>query len=84
MNIRDYRRKADNKFLSTWEAMTSDCSVFTNTGHRNANIEFRFHNAYPIKLTAPKLDTTNPDQPVVTCQAVFSYTLFDVESVKSS
>jgi hypothetical protein len=69
---------------SIWEAMTSDISVFTNTGHKNLNIEFLFQNGHPIRLTAPKLDTTNPDQPVVTSTCTFAYTLYDVKSVKTS
>lgn len=76
------RRGGDHKYQDNWDAVTSDCSVFTNTGHRNTNIEFLFHNAYPARLTAPKLNTTNPDQPVVTCECVFNYTYFDVKPVK--
>jgi hypothetical protein len=75
---KNFRRAGDKKYLSTWDAVTADISVFTNTGHRNVNFEYHFHNAYPIKLTAPKLTTTNPDQPVVTCQCIFSYTLYDI------
>lgn len=78
------RRDGDNKNKSAWEVFTSDCSVFTNTGHRNVNIEYLFQSAWPTKLTSPKLDTTNPNQPVVTCQCTFNYLLYDVRSVKSS
>jgi hypothetical protein len=77
-------RYADPQFRSTWQAFTSDISVFTNTGHRNANIEFLFEDAWPTSVSAPKLDTTNPAQPVVTSQVIFNYTLFDVRSVKTS
>jgi hypothetical protein len=77
-------RHEDIRATSDWSALTSDISVFTNTGHRNANIEFTFQDAWPSKLTAPKLDTTNKDQPVVTCLATFAYTTFKVKSVKTS
>lgn len=67
-----------------WEATTSDISVFTNTGSRNANIEFTFRDAFPVMVSAPTLSTTNHDQPVVTARVRFAYTHFDVKSVKSS
>lgn len=72
------RRNGDNKFKTTWDALTSDVSVFTNTGHKNVNFEFLFHNAYPIMISAPTLSTTNTNQPVVTSKVMFSYTLYDV------
>jgi hypothetical protein len=74
----------DNKYKSLWESLTSDISVFTNTGHRNANIEYTFRDAFPIMISAPTLSTTNPDQPVVTAKVLFRYTLYDVKSIKTS
>lgn len=66
------------------EAVFSDISVFTNTGSRNVNIEYQFVDAIPVSVTAPRLSTTNPDQPVVTATATFAYQLFDVKPVNSS
>lgn len=66
------------------EAVFSDISVITNTGARNANIEYHFVDAIPILVSAPRLSTTNPDQPVVTANVRFAYQLFDVRSLKSS
>jgi hypothetical protein len=68
---------------SRWEILSSDISVFTNTGNKNANIEFIFRNAIPTMVSAPTLSTTNPNVPVVTSKVLFKYTLFDVRSVKT-
>lgn len=67
---------------TNWDALTTDISVFTNTGSRNVNLEYTFHSAYPTMLSAPTLSTTNPDQPVVTAKCMFSYTYYDVKPVK--
>lgn len=69
---------------SRWQETTSDIQVVTMTGSRNMNILFNFVDAFPVSLTAPTLSTTNPDQPVLTCTATFTYTTFDITSVKNS
>ena len=69
---------------SHWDALTSDISVFTSTGSKNANLEFLFHNAYPVMVSAPTLTTTNTDQPVQTAKVRFSYTYYDVKPVKKT
>lgn len=74
---------AKMRYGNRWEALASDCSVFTNTGSRNANIEFTFRDAFPVMVSAPTLSTTNPDQPVVTARVRFAYTHFDVKPVKA-
>jgi hypothetical protein len=72
----------DMRYGNRNEAVFSDISVFTNTGHRNANIEYHFKDAYPFMVSAPRLSTTNPDQPTVTASVQFTYELFDVKPVK--
>jgi hypothetical protein len=72
---------ADQRYTNRWEALTSDVSVFTNTGSKKANIEFIFRDAKPIMVSAPTLSTTNPNLPVQTAKVLFDYTLFDVKPV---
>lgn len=69
---------------SVWLATTSDISVFTFSGARDANIEWVFHDAFPVMVSAPTVSSANPDQPIVTAKVRFEYTTFDVQSVKSS
>jgi hypothetical protein len=75
---RNFRRAGEKKYKSLWNAITSDLSVFTGTSHRNNNIEFHFHNAYPIMISAPTLSTTNENQPVQTAKCMFNYTMYDI------
>ncbi len=74
----------EQNYNSRWEATTSDISVFSFSGSRNANIEWTFHNAFPVMVSAPTLSSANPDQPVVTAKVRFKYTFFDVNPVKIS
>jgi hypothetical protein len=84
-NFEEYQEAIVNmRYNNRNEAVFSDISVFTNTGHRNVNIEYHFVDAIPVMVTAPRLSTTNPDQPVVTSQVRFAYQLFDVKTVNSS
>lgn len=72
---------SETRDKNRWEAITSDISVFTNTGSKKANIEFIFRDAKPVMVSAPTLSTTNPDVPVVTAKVRFDYTVFDVRNV---
>ena len=78
----EYLSREPNAFTH-WDKLTSDISVFTNTGSRNTNIEFSFHSAYPLMISAPTLSTTNEGQPVVTAKCMFSYTYYDVKPVRA-
>lgn len=69
-------------YTSRWQETTSDINVTTMTGSRNGNISFNFIDAFPINLTAPRVSTTLTGSPIVTCQATFSYTYFDVKSIR--
>jgi hypothetical protein len=75
---------SDIRYGNRNEALLSDISVFTNTGSKNANIEYTFRDAIPVMVSAPMLSTTNPDQPVVTSRVQFVYQTFDVNPVKIS
>jgi hypothetical protein len=74
---------ANERVTNRWQETTSDISVFTFSGSRNANIEWHFVNAFPVMVSAPTVSTTNPDQPVVTAKVRFKYTYFDVKPVKT-
>lgn len=69
-------------YTSRTTETTSDISVFTMTGSRNANIKYTFFDAYPISLSPIVLNSSVVDVPTLTCQATFRYTNFDIESIK--
>ena len=84
-SFEEYQEALQNmRYGNRWDALTSDISVFTNTGSRNSNIEFRFKDAFPTMLSAPTLSTTNTDVPTVTAKTMFKYTTFDVRPVNTA
>jgi hypothetical protein len=77
-------RVTDEILTSRWVKTTSDITVTSMTGMRNKNIRFTFQDAFPTVLTAPALTSVVEGVPVITCQATFTYTHFDVSTVKNS
>lgn len=78
----EYKQALESGASNRFEATTSPISVFTNTGSKNANIEFIFDDAVPTMVSAPTLSTDHEaDVPVVTAKVSFMYTKFDVRKV---
>jgi len=74
----EYSAMITDRRLSRSQNLESDITIYTNTGSRNVNIEYKFVDCAPIELSAPTLSTTYTDLPVVTAKARFRYTYFEV------
>lgn len=83
-SFEEYKQALGDGTLNRFDALSSDISVVTNTGSRNANIEFFFRDAIPVMISAPTLSTTNEGQPVVTSKVAFEYILYDVRPIRTS
>ena len=79
----EYMAMIEDRDMSRFQNLHSPISVVTNTGSRNANIEYYFEDAIPTMVSAPTLTTTNEDQPVVTAKVSFDYTMYDVKPIKA-
>jgi len=79
----EYKALVSNEdFSSRTEETTTDIAVYTMTGSRNINIKYTFRDAYPIGLSPIVLNAAVQTPPVLTCQATFKYTTFDIETIK--
>lgn len=82
-SFEEYEAMIEDRDASRFQNLHSPISVVTNTGSRNANIEYYFEDAIPTMVSAPTLSTTNEGQPVVTAKVMFDYTLFDVRPIRA-
>jgi hypothetical protein len=58
--------------------IVSDMGLLMLNGIKNPTFEFLMRDAYPIGLSAPLFDTTNPDVQYVTAIANFRYVTMDI------
>jgi hypothetical protein len=73
-NFDQYKDLKDQKEISLGEGLKSDISLMIQNSSKKPNMEFIFHDAFPISLSSLPFDVTDPDVDYLEATAVFKYT----------
>lgn|SRR3990170_7168611 len=77
-NLAEYGNLA-RKSRTSGDGIYSDVSIIATTNLKNPNVEFAFQDAWPTYIGQFTFNTTPNDVNFISCQAIFKYTLFNIE-----
>ena len=76
----DLKSQENNKLGS---GLKSDISLHILNSSKKPNMEFIFHDAFPVSLSSLTFDTTDPDVDYLEATAVFRYTYITYNELPS-
>lgn len=71
--------KADTITGSNLGGGTTDATLTIRTNKQNPNIRFKFQEVFPLSIGSLSFNSTVTDENILECDAVFAYTIFDVD-----
>jgi len=75
-NLEQYKNIAESE-----HGIKSDISVIVTNSHKNANMNFKFFNCFPVSLSGVQLDVTANDITYPEASVTFRYDYFTIDRI---